>query len=113
MGKYADEFRKSYNQGRQDTRREIESAKIGGGMSQEYSRRIAKLVMFLSLLIGLFAFLYSWIIYKINFFLALLISFGVWWAGIFILGMLFALALRLARKADKSNAEYDEGKWKE
>ena len=45
MGKYVDEFKKSYNQRRQDTRREIENSEAGGGMSYEYSYRVAKLVM--------------------------------------------------------------------
>jgi hypothetical protein len=106
MGKYADEFKKSYEQGTQDTRKEIDTVGSGEDMSYEYSHRIACQTMFVSMLAAVLAGIYTSLIARAGVIVAILVAFGVWCAGVVVLSLILSLNFGLqARRAKKSEIE--------
>lgn len=105
MSNYKEAFEKSYNQGRIETRKEIESIKAGQGISNEFSYKLAKPVVYTSLLLAIGTFVYTWYIYQINFFLALLIGFGGWAVSLIALGLLVVAALSIFRLGKPSQKQ--------
>jgi hypothetical protein len=102
MGKYADEFKKSYGQGRHDTRTQIESVRTGGEISHDYSYRFACQTMFVSMLLAVLAGAYVWQFKDAGLFVTLIVAFVTWGATAFLLAILFALFFGFQGKLGRS-----------
>jgi hypothetical protein len=91
MANFGDEFRKSYEQGRQDTRNESDRIRAVGDLSHDYSHRVACQTMFLSMRAGLLAGTYASLITHVSFIMAALVAFGAWCVSGLVLGSLSGL----------------------
>lgn len=95
---YKEEFKKSYEAGRLNTRNEVENLRQGE-LSHDFARTLAKPVVYLSILLTIIAFFYCWL--KFGFLLAVVIGIGAWFVSFFVLGifmLLIASLLRLGKK---------------
>jgi hypothetical protein len=99
MGKYADEFKKSYGQGRRDTRTQLESVRADGEISHDYSHKIACQTMFVAILSAVLVGAYVWQFGGASLFIALIVAFGTWTAPAFLLTILFFLFFALQSKS--------------
>ena len=96
-----DEFKKDYQQGREDTKEQLKSIRRGEGMTDDYSFKIAKPSCYLSIFLGIGSFFYVWLVIKWNFFISLIVGFiGAW---IFLAILIFVVAgfFKLASKSER------------
>jgi len=95
---YKEEFKKSYEEGRIDTRNEIQKLRAGE-MTHDFSRTLVKPVVYISLLLTIAASFYGW--FRFGFLLAILIAVGTWFASFFILGLIMLLIVAILKVGTK------------
>ena len=94
MNNPKDEFQQGYNEGRSETKEILD----GKEMSNDYSFKLARPIVYLSIAIGIILFFYLWLFAKINFFLSALFAFIAFSGSMFILGMSIGLLVLAIRK---------------
>ncbi len=94
MTNQKNQFQQGYTEGRNETREILD----GKEMSSDYSFKLARPIVYLSVTIGIVSFFYFWIFEEINFLLSVLFAFITFSGSMFILGMSIGLLILAIRK---------------
>jgi hypothetical protein len=94
----ANEFKESYQQGREETKEQLKRIKRGEGMTDDYSFKFAKPFVYLGIFLCIAGFFYLWLIIKWSFFVSLVVGLvGGWVLSCVILLVAVGLLMLIAK----------------
>jgi hypothetical protein len=98
MNDYAKAFKEGEQEGQNDAQKEIANLRAGGELSDEYAFKLGKNVLFTGFIVGLLGFFYFLIFRHLNFFLAALLGFVVYFVSAVLYALFHVVLLKLASR---------------
>ncbi|MBI3379129.1 hypothetical protein HY029_00035 [Candidatus Gottesmanbacteria bacterium] len=95
------EFSKGIEQGQSDTQEALKSIRSGKGLGDDYAYKIAKPILFLSFIGGLASFIFSWLFFHFNFFVAIIIGVITGYLLLLVLGFVIAGLFKFVSRSDR------------